>query len=244
MCTVTMKNPEGKRYEVDLYRPVKDYFVKEGYEVYGEVNHCDIAAVKESELVIIELKLSLTIDLLIQATKRQRLTNQVYIAIPKPKYSLRSKKWKDSSNLVRRLELGLIFVTFQGDDIHIEVVHEPANFDRKKSMQRSKKKRESLFSEIEGRTGDYNTGGSSQTKIVSAYKENCIHIACCLLNNGPLTPKILRGMGTGEKTLSILSNNYDGWFDRVKRGTYTLNEKGISELQTFPNLLLYYNGLA
>lgn len=97
MCAVTMKNQADKRYEVDLYQPVKDYFVKEGYEVYGEVNHCDVAAVKESELVIIELKLSLTIDLLIQATKRQRLTNQVYVAIPKPKYSLRSKNGRISA---------------------------------------------------------------------------------------------------------------------------------------------------
>ena len=240
MCTVTMKSQEDKRYEVDLYQPVKDYFVQEGYEVYGEVNHCDVAAVKESELVIIELKLSLTIDLLIQATKRQRLTNQVYIAIPKPKYSLRSKKWKDSSHLVRRLELGLILVTFQGEDIHIEVVHEPAAFDRKKSMQRSKKKRESLFSEIERRTGDYNIGGSSQTKILSAYKENCIHIACCLLHNGPLSPKELREMGTGDKTLTILSNNYYSWFERVRRGTYALSDTGKSELQAFPDLMANY----
>ncbi|MEK5038440.1 DUF2161 domain-containing phosphodiesterase [Sporosarcina sp. FSL K6-3457] len=238
-----MKNQADKRYEVDLYQPVKDYFVKEGYEVYGEVNHCDVAAVKESELVIIELKLSLTIDLLIQATKRQRLTNQVYVAIPKPKYSLRSKKWKDQCHLVRRLELGLIMVAFHGDDVHIEVVHQPASFDRQKSMQRSKKKLTNLLTEIEGRTGDYNTGGSSQMKILSAYKENCIHIACCLLHHGPLSPRILRQMGTGEKTLTILNKNYDGWFDRIQRGVYAISDKGKSELQAFPDLVEHYKGL-
>lgn len=238
-----MKKRETKRYEVDLYQPVKDYFVQEGYEVYGEVNHCDVAAVKESELVIIELKLSLTIDLLIQATKRQRLTNQVYVAIPRPKYSLRSKKWKDQCHLIRRLELGLIMVTFHGDAIHIEVVHEPVPFNRQKSMQRSKKKLTHLLSEIEGRTGDFNTGGSSQTKILSAYKENCIHIACCLLRHGPLSPRMLRQMGTGEKTLTILNKNYDGWFDRVQRGIYVISDKGKIELQAFPDLVEHYNGL-
>ncbi|WP_203248822.1 DUF2161 domain-containing phosphodiesterase [Sporosarcina beigongshangi] len=238
-----MKKQEKKRYEVDLYQPVKDYFINEGYEVYGEVNHCDVAAVRESELVIIELKLSLTIDLLIQATKRQRLTNQVYIAIPKPTYSNRSRKWKDSCHLIRRLELGLITVEFLEDDVQIKIIHEPASFDRKKSMQRSQKKRKNMLSEIKGRTGDYNTGGSSQMKIVSAYKENSIHIACCLLANGPLSPKLLRGMGTGEKTLSILSKNYDGWFDKIRRGIYMLSKKGENELKAFPNLTAYYNGI-
>ena len=103
-----------------------------------------------------------------------------------------------------------------------------------------RRKESPVLSEIEGRTGDYNTGGSSQTKILSAYKENCIHIACCLLHNGPLSPKVLREMGTGEKTLSILSKNYDGWFERVKRGTYTLSETGKRELQAFPDLMENY----
>lgn len=236
-----MKSREDKRYEVDLYQPVKDYFVNEGYDVYGEVNHCDVAAIKESELVIVELKLTLTIELLIQATKRQRLTNQVYIAIPKPKSSLRSKKWRDSCYLLRRLELGLLIVEFNGGDVYVEIVHHPAPFDRSKSMQRSKKKRNDVLSEINGRTGDYNTGGSSQTKIMSAYKENCIHIACCLLRFGPLSPKSLREMGTGEKTLSILTKNYNGWFERIQRGTYTLNDKGKSELQAFPDLIEEYS---
>ena len=243
MCGFAMQSRTEKRYEIDLYQPVKDYFIKEGFAVYGEVNHCDVAAVKENELVIVELKLSLTVELLIQATKRQRLTNQVYIAIPKPTYSLRSKKWKDHCHLIRRLELGLLIVEFRGDGIHINVVHQPAPFDRKKSMQRSNKRRTNLLAEIAGRTGDYNIGGSSQTKILSTYKENCIHIACCLLAKGPLTSKLLREMGTGEKTWSILHKNYDGWFEKIQRGTYAISEKGESELQAFPDLVEYYSGL-
>jgi len=232
---------ETKRYEVDLYKPIKELFTQQGYVVHGEVNECDVAAIKEQELVLIELKLSLSIDLLIQATKRQRLTNEVYVAIPRPKLNFRSKKWKDSCHLVRRLELGLILVSFLGDEAQAEIVFHPASFDRKKSMQRSKKKRIAMLTEIEGRLGDYNVGGSSQTKIMTAYKENCIHIACCLLQSGPLSPKSLRMMGTGEKTFTILNKNYYGWFDKIQRGIYVISDTGKSELLEFPDFVTHYN---
>ena len=75
-------NEKNKRLEVDLYKPIQEYFLCEDYQVFGEVNDCDIAAIKDDEIVIIELKLTLSVDLLIQAAKRQRLTDQVYIAIP------------------------------------------------------------------------------------------------------------------------------------------------------------------
>ncbi|WP_257349729.1 DUF2161 domain-containing phosphodiesterase [Pseudalkalibacillus decolorationis] len=238
-----MKDKNEKRYEVDLYTPIQHYFAGEGYEVYGEVNHCDMIAVKDDELIIIELKLQLSVDLLIQATKRQRLSELVYIAIPQPKYSLRSKKWKDIIHLIRRLELGLIVVSFQKNNTSMDIKIHPAPFDRVKSMKRSKKKRENLLTEMKGRHGDYNVGGSNQTKIMTAYKENCIHIACCLERFGLLSPKDLRQMGTGEKTLSILNKNYYGWFDRIRRGTYSLSEAGISELKEYPELVTYYANL-
>lgn len=232
-----------KRYEVDLYEPVKSYFTNLGYMVYGEVKDCDVAAIKEDELVVIELKLTINVTLLIQATKRQRITDQVFIAIPKPNYSLRSKKWRDLCYLVRRLELGLILVEFQGDEASAKVVIEPGLFDRKKSMQLSKKRRTSVMKEIAGRSGDFNVGGSRQTEILSAYKENCIYIACCLIQFGPLSPKALREIGTGEKTSSILSQNYYGWFERIQRGVYVISDQGKVELDAYAEFVAYYNSL-
>lgn len=232
-----------KRYEVDLYEPVKSYFTNLEYAVYGEVKDCDVAAIKEDELVVIELKLTINVTLLIQATKRQRITDQVFIAIPKPNYSLRSKRWRDLCYLVRRLELGLILVSFQGDEVSAKVVIEPGSFDRKKSMQLSKKRRLSIMKEIKGRSGDFNVGGSSQTEIISAYKENCIYIACCLVRFGPLSPKALREIGTGEKTSAILSKNYYGWFERVQRGIYVISEQGKKELDSYTDLVAYYDRL-
>ena len=104
-----------------MYWPVHDYFKKLGYDVHGEVS-CDITASKGDELIIIELKRSLSIDLLIQAVKRQRVTENVYIAIPKPKYSVYTKKWKDLCFITRRLELGLITEKLKEDVEKVNVV--------------------------------------------------------------------------------------------------------------------------
>lgn len=236
-----MKNIKEKRYETDLYDPIRRYFSKNGYEVHGEVHHCDIAAVKDNELIVIELKLSLTVDLLIQATNRQRLTDRVYIAIPKPKYRLTSKKWYDLCHLVKSLELGLILVTFLKSGTKMEIVIEPSPFDRKKIMQRNKKKRERILAEIKGRNGNHNVGGSNKTKIMTAYKENCIQIAYLLEINGPSSPKALRQLGTGDKTLSILTKNYYGWYEKLERGIYAISKKGKQEINEFPDIVKYFS---
>ncbi|MBS4174417.1 DUF2161 family putative PD-(D/E)XK-type phosphodiesterase [Bacillus sp. FJAT-49736] len=229
-----------KIYEADLYEPIRKLFVQEGYEVNGEVKDCDITAVKDEELIIVEMKRNLTVELLIQAAKRQRLTDQVYIAIPKPKYKMYSKKWHDMCHLLKRLELGLIVVSFLKSGAKADIMLSPAPFDRKRSMQLNKKKRTNLLKEISGRSADYNVGGSNQTKIMTAYKENCIQIACYLDREGPTSPKNLRKLGTGDKTLSILTQNYYGWFEKVSRGIYIITEKGKQELKDYPQLVEYY----
>lgn len=234
-----MKKEKKKILEVELYDPIRKYFSLKGYVVNGEVNHCDLTALKEDDLVIVELKRHLSVELLIQAAKRQRVTDKVYIAIPKPAYSLYSKKWQDICFFLRRLELGLLIVSFQGKAGVTEVIS-PSPFDRLKSMQRSKRQKNKIVAEIKGRHGDYNVGGSNKTKIMTAYKENCIQIAYFLEQFGPLTPKSLRQKGTGEKTLSILSSNHYGWFVKVQRGLYAISEKGKSELAAYPQLLNHY----
>lgn len=232
-----------KILEKDLYLPVQDYFEKLGYEVHGEVKDCDITASKGDELIIIELKRTLNLDLLIQAAKRQRMTEQVYIAIPKPSYSTFTRKWRDLSFIVKRLELGLILVSFKEEGEAVKVVFEPAPFDRRKSMQQSRKKRKSVTGEIAGRHGNYNVGGSTGTKLMTAYKENVVFIACCLKRVEQLSTRELRELGTGEKTQSILANNYEGWFERVKQGVYRLKEEGQEGLKAYPELAAYYEAL-
>jgi len=228
-----------KLQEADLYKPIQTHFVQEGYEVYGEVKDCDMAVVRNDELMIIELKLNLSVDLLIQATKRQRLTDLVYIAIPKPKYKPRSKRWTDICQLVRRLELGLIIVS-TGSRQKVEIVFQPTPFDRRKNLGQNKRKRQALLKEIDGRSANFNIGGTNRTKIMTAYRENCIQIACYLEQAGETSPKVLIQMGTGKKTSSILIKNYYGWFNRIKRGVYAISDKGKREMKEYPELLTYY----
>ncbi|MBT2730061.1 hypothetical protein J7E63_24690 [Bacillus sp. ISL-75] len=225
-----------KLQEIDLYKPIQTYFLREGYEVYGEVKDCDIVAVKDEELVVIELKLTLSVDLLIQAAKRQRITDKVYVAIPKPKHRLNSKRWTEKCHLIRRLELGLIVVSSPGKRGRAEIIFEPTPFIRRKN----KRKRDSIRKEINGRSADYNVGGSNRTKIMTAYKENCIQIACYLENLGPLSPKKLNQLGSGKNTSSVLTKNYYGWFERIKRGIYVITEKGKEEIKEYPELINYY----
>lgn len=226
-----------KLYEVDLYEPIRNHFIKQGYRVNGEVHDCDLTAVKEEDLVIVELKLTLNIDLLLQATRRQRLTDLVYIAIPKPKRITR-KRWNNVIHLIRRLELGLITVSFASNRKKVEFVAHPEPFERGPSKNRRKKA--ALIAEIEGRSADYNVGGSNKTKIMTAYKENCIQIACYLEKLGQMSPKALVALGTGAKTQSMLHKNYYKWFERVERGVYAISAQGRTELADYQQLVEYY----
>lgn len=226
-----------KLYEADLYEPIRKHFIKQGYRVNGEVHDCDLTAVKDDALIIVELKLNLNIDLLLQATRRQRLTDLVYIAIQKPKRISR-KRWNDITQLIQRLELGLIIVSFAGNRQKVEFQLHPEPYKRMKS--KNTRKKAALIKEIEGRSADYNIGGSSKTKIMTAYKENCIQIACYLEKLGQMSPKALVALGTGNKTPLILQKNYYKWFERVERGIYIITEQGRSELKDYPELVEYY----
>lgn len=232
---------DKKILEEDLYKPVHDFLEKQGYKVRAEVKDCDVAAIKEDFLIIVELKRNLTVELLSQAVKRQKVSDMVYIAVPKPKKLRANSKWKDICHLIRRLELGLIFVNFKEDNSFVEVVIEPKKFDRAKSKKLNVRRRNGIIQEIQGRNKDMNVGGSRGRKLVTSYREISIHIACCLDKFGPMSPKKLRELGTdAKKTVSVLYNNYYGWFDKKSRGVYELNAGGKKDLKLYEELAEYY----
>lgn len=223
--------------EADLYRPVRDYLVAQGYTVRGEVRNCDIAAVKGDDLIVIELKRALNVPLLVQAVQRQKLTDSVYVAIPRPS---NMRKWQAESKgvqaVLRRLELGLILVSLKRGRPPVEIVFHPVPAERR----RRKQAKRAVIQEIERRSGDFNEGGSTRRKIVTAYRENAVQIATCLAELGSLSPKKLRELGTGPKTQSILYRNVYSWFERVGQGVYALRSKGRAALTDYPELVKRY----
>lgn len=237
-----MGNTTEKILEVDLFKPVSDFLIEQGYTVRSEVKDCDITAVKDEELVIVELKRNLSVDLLAQAVKRQKSADIVYMAVPKPKKLKSNSKWNDIIHLVRRLELGLILVSFKGEKGIVEIAVHPALFDREASKRGNKKKREGIIKEVKSRYIDANVGGSTRTKLVTAYKENAIFVACCLEKYGPMSPKQLKVSGTDKKqTYSVLRGNHYGWFEKIEKGIYSITDVGKNALLEHKQFTEYYN---
>ncbi|WBW94726.1 DUF2161 family putative PD-(D/E)XK-type phosphodiesterase [Oceanirhabdus sp. W0125-5] len=208
--------------ESDMYIPLKNFLEKQGFSVKGEVKECDIVGERDGQVVIVEMKKSLNFKLLLQGSLRQKISDNVYLAIEKPKKSHYTKEWNDKKYLLKRLELGLIFVKKD----KVEVIIEPKEYNLKTVRNRNKKKRESLIKEFNNRGGDFNWGGVSKSKIVTAYREETIRIAHYVNENGEISIKELLKLGCTEKTSSILQKNFYDWFIRVKRGTYSLTDKG------------------
>ena len=233
------KEIHKKISETDLSKPVKEYFEKLGYTVHCEVKSCDITAVKGDELIIVELKLGFNIQLLYQATQRQCVADKVYVAIPRPPKGKWATNWDKMCHVLRRLELGLIIIHFKAETPVLEVVLEPEPFE----IRRKHKGRKDILKEASSRYINYNEGGSVQRKLMTAYKDSSVHIACCLEKYGPLSAKTLKQLGTCEKTYSILTRNFNSWFEKKDRGVYNISEKGKIDLEKFSELTEVYRKL-
>lgn len=216
--------------ETDLYQPVKEYLENNGYEVRAEVIHCDIAATKGDELIVVELKSSANMKLLVQATDRQQISDSVYVAVPHPPKV--NNHWRGIQRVLRQLELGLLVVNFSALGVRVEKYFDPLPRDRRKQSR----KRRAVITELAERSGDYNQAGSTGQKLITAYRENAILVACCLERIGPASPARLRRLGTGDRTAGILSNNHYGWFQRVDRGIYRITDQGMEDLRAYPEL--------
>jgi len=217
--SVTMPRSARPQAETDLYPPLYRYLTDQGYTVRSEVKHSDVTATKGDDLVIIELKRTFGTALLVQAIKRQKVTPSVYVALPRPKPG---KAWTDIKQLLRRLELGLIFVSTGRRGRPVEVVFHPVPFQQR----RPRKLRRAFLQEIAGRSADLNVAGMNRRKVMTAYREACLYVACCLDLLGPLSPKQLRALGADPRAQSIVYANMYRWFERVDRGVYALSTRG------------------
>ena len=103
--------PKPTLRESDLYEPVKRLLEAQGYEVKGEVGAADMVAVRgDEDPVVVELKCGFSLALLHQAVERQRITDAVYVAVPRGQGRAFAAALKKNKALCRRLGLGLITV--------------------------------------------------------------------------------------------------------------------------------------
>ncbi len=192
----------------------------------GEVQDCDALAVRGEEApVVVELKLSLNLDVVLQAVERLSLTPKVYVGIPMQCAVLKRRR-KRVVKLLRMLGLGLLAIDPERTVGNVDVLADPGEYRPRKSKPR----RERLLGEFMKRIGDPNLGGMAKRKgVMTAYRQRALAIARWLQKQGP-TKASLVARALGEpKARDILYKDAYGWFDRVSRGVYELSPRGEQE---------------
>jgi len=210
--------------ETDLYLSVKKLLEAQGYHVKGEVQRCDIVAVRGDESpVIVEMKTGFTIRLLLQGIDRQMLSETVYLAIASPKRG----NLREPLRLCRRLGLGLICVSKGLAVAHLD----PAPYRPRQNAKR----KELLLAEFSRRLGDPNPGGGARRPIVTAYRQDALRCAKYLDAAGVAKLRDIRLEARVDRAAAILQRDVYGWFIRELRGHYRLSPKGKAALQIFSN---------
>lgn len=215
--------------ESDLYQPVKEYLQQQGYEVKAEILECDLVAIKgQLPLLIVELKLSFSLALVLQALERLKVSEDVYVAIPAPDTAVKRRNWRAKQKgyitLCKRLGIGLMLVDAQGA---VQVLQDPVVY----RARVNNKKRNKLVKEFVSRSGDPNQGGVNKTTIMTAYRQQVLTCATELAKHPSMKAKDLKAATNVANTSAILQKNYYQWFERLSRGVYCLTPEGVKAVQ-------------
>lgn len=214
-----------KPFETDLYPPVKTLLETQGYEVKGEIGDADVMACRGSEdPVIVELKTGFSLALFHQGVERLKVTDLVYIAVPRQTGKVFQRNLKDNTALCRRLGLGLILVRLR--DGFAEVLLDPAPYKPIKSKQRKQR----LLREFQRRVGDPNAGGSTRRGLMTAYRQDALRCATYLEAHGPTKGAVVARETGAPTATTIMRNDHYGWFEKVEKGIYALTPKGKEDL--------------
>jgi hypothetical protein len=209
--------------ESTLYLPVKRFLEKLGFEVKGEICGCDLVALREGEpaaVVIGELKLSFTLDLVLQAVDRTAACDEVWLAVRASRRGRGRESDARVKKLCRFLGFGLLAVTATGK---VEVIVEPVPW----RPRRDAKRRSRIVEEHRKRQGDPASGGSTRLPIMTAYRQQALACAAALAD-APARPRELKT--NVPDAPKILLRNVYGWFVRVERGVYALSDAGKAAL--------------
>jgi len=250
------------KLETELYPPVKHFFVSRGYEVKAEIRGCDLVAYRpdhsdESVATIVEMKKTFTLPLLLQGVDRQKTGAFVWLAVERNrvKKGAHNQRFGEIAHLCKRLNLGFLTVTFYRTKTPVvEVWCEPGEARSPSTVpvhaglaqtaestsayqlqvgRRSKAKAGKLLKEFNGRSGDYNVGGSTKRKLVTAYRERAIQCALALACHGPSAPRQIRDWTHCPTAGQMLRENYYGWFRRISKGVYELTSVGEAALEEY-----------
>lgn len=205
--------------EADLYAPLKAYLQAQGYEVKAEIGDCDIMARRGDEPpLIVEMKLTFSLQLVMQGVVRQGLFDHVYLAVPV------SKGWKlryrDIIALCRRLSLGLLAVGPKGVEAHLD----PGPYAPRLKTKAAAR----LLREFDRRVGDPNEAGISGAKM-TAYRQDALRCALQLQAGPCKVAHVVKAAGVARAGAQLRDDHY-GWFERVERGIYQLTPKGHAAL--------------
>ena len=211
--------------ESDLYLPLKQYLESQDYAVKGEVCDCDVVAIKDDETpIIVELKLVLNLDVLLQGVDRLSVSSLIYIGIPYECKSFKKRK-KLSLRLLKMLGFGLILIDTKSNKV--DVLLDPSEYKPRKV----KLKKEQLLGEFHSRVGDPNLGGMASKKgVLTSYRQKALKIALYLEKNDSVKAAIISKELEEPKARDIMYKNFYGWFDRVSTGLYKLSSKGKDEI--------------
>ena len=219
--------------ESDLYPPVKAFLETQGYDVKAEIRGCDVVATRGDEPpVIVELKLSISLALVLQGVDRLALTDRVYLAVSRP----RRRRARGASvyrrgvrDLCRRLGLGLMLVAPGRGAAGVEVIVDPVPYrPRKRGASLTR-----LLGEHARRAGDPNCGGVARTPIVTAYRQEALRCAILIQQGGRASLKALRETGLVPNAPRILRRDVYGWFRRLERATYGLTDRARQDIGRF-----------
>lgn len=230
-----MKKPSHyPEKEEDLSFPVVHWLEGQGYRVNQEVKNCDITAVKEKELILLELKLRFSLTLVYQALERKDISPSVYIVIPLKGGRSAPPQYSRMKKLLQSLQIGLIVVRYMSRKIRVEALLHPREYPQRKRHRR----KAAILREIDSRYGEFNRGGQpSGARQMTAYRQEALHLAWLLSRLGDTSPAELRRSGASVRSQSILSMNHYGWFEKVSRGIYRLHAAGMNALEEYQDVV-------
>jgi hypothetical protein len=205
--------------ETNLYQPIKDFLHKLSFEAKGEVCGCDVVALNNGEpvaLIISELKLSFSLELILQAVDRSTACDEIWIAVQAKKNGRGKESDPRAKKLCRYLGFGLLRVH---PSHSVEVIVKPQPW----KPRRDTKQRSRILEEYNKRQGDPSVGGSTRKPIMTAYRQQAI-LCARTIDQG--VTKLSELKKTAHDAAKILQRNVYGWFNRRERGHYVLRDSG------------------